>query len=168
MSWSHELNMFSLFAKAPATATCPIGAERSAECADLHASSFAYPWGEADFEQLLAAPETSARGAIETKEAKLAGFILSRCALDEAEILTLAVAPARRRNGVGRSLLASHLSGLSAMGISRVFLEVDVENLAARGLYGSFGFRKVGERRAYYRSPDAAPATALVMRLDMA
>ncbi len=160
--------MLSLFAKAPTIATRAIGAERSAECASLHASSFAYPWREADFEQLLAAPETSARGAIETKEANLAGFILSRCALDEAEILTLAVAPAWRRNGVGRSLLASHLAGLAAMGITRVFLEVDVDNLAARRLYASFGFRQVGERKAYYRTSDAGPATALVMRRDMA
>jgi ribosomal-protein-alanine N-acetyltransferase len=160
--------MFSLFAKAPTIATRPIGAERSAECASLHASSFAYPWREADFEQLLAAPETSARGAIETKESNLAGFVLSRCALDEAEILTLAVAPAWRRNGIGRSLLASHLAGLAAMVITLVFLEVDVENLAARGLYASFGFRQVGERKAYYRTADAGPATALVMRRDMA
>ncbi|WOJ91269.1 ribosomal protein S18-alanine N-acetyltransferase [Methylocapsa polymorpha] len=160
--------MFSLFAKTPATSTRHIGAERSAECATLHASSFAYPWGEADFEQLLAAPETYAGGAVEASESKLAGFVLSRCALDEAEILTLAVEPAWRRNGIGRNLLGSHLAGLAAKGISRVFLEVDEENHAARGLYASFGFRQVAERKAYYRSADARQATALVMRLDMA
>ncbi|WP_051335708.1 ribosomal protein S18-alanine N-acetyltransferase [Methylocapsa acidiphila] len=159
--------MFGLFAKGVATATRPIGAERSAECAILHSSSFAYPWKEADFEQLLAAPETSARGAIETKESNLAGFILSRCAIDEAEILTIAVAPAWRRNGIGRSLLAAHLADLAAMGIKRVFLEVDVANVSARTLYVSFGFRQVGERKSYYRVADAAPATALVMRLDI-
>jgi ribosomal-protein-alanine N-acetyltransferase len=160
--------MFSLFAKAPMTETCLIGSERSAECASLHASSFAYPWQETDFEQLLAAAETYAGGAIDTKDSKLTGFVLSRFALDEAEILTLAVAPAWRRNGIGRSLLAAHLDGLAAMGIGRVFLEVDVENLAARGLYDSLGFRLVAERKAYYRPPDAEPATALVMRLDVA
>lgn len=159
---------FGLSAKTPAAFTRAIGAERSAECASLHASSFAYPWREADFEQLLAAPETYADGAIDAKDLRLVGFIVSRHVLDEAEILTLAVAAARRRGGVGRSLLGANLSGLAAMGINRVFLEVDEDNVAACGLYASFGFRQVAERKAYYRVEGGEPATALVMRLDMA
>ncbi len=160
--------MFSLFAKTPASVYRPIGPERSAECAEIHAGSFAYPWDESDFEQLLTEAEVVADGAIETTLAgNLAGFVLSRAALDEAEILTIAVAPEHRRCGVGRTLLATHLSGLTALGVKRLFLEVDTENAAARGLYASSGFRQVAERKAYYRKPDASPASALVMRLDL-
>lgn len=159
--------MFSLFAKAPAPLTRPIGAERSAECANIHASSFAYPWKEADFEQLLLAPEVIADGAIEAKDLDLAGFILSRAALDEAEILTLAVAPERRRHGIGKSLLTTHFAELAAIGIKRIFLEVDAENVAARALYVSYGFQEVAERKAYYRTAGNRPASALVMRLDL-
>src|SRR3979411_654892 len=92
----------------------PIGAERSGECAAIHATSFAYPWKEADFEQLLVASGTFAEGAIEAKEEHLAGFVLSRAAAGEAEILTIAVAPQWRRPGIASSLLAPHMSGTPA------------------------------------------------------
>jgi [ribosomal protein S18]-alanine N-acetyltransferase len=144
-----------------------IGAERSAECAAIHATSFAYPWQEADFEQLFAASGTFANGAIEAKEEHLAGFVLSRVAVGEAEILTIAVAPQWRRSGIATSLLAPHLSRLAATQVNRLFLEVDVENTAARALYAKFGFEKVGERKAYYRAAGAQLAGALVMRRDL-
>jgi [ribosomal protein S18]-alanine N-acetyltransferase len=145
----------------------PIGAERSGECAAIHATSFAYPWQEADFEQLFVASGTVADGAIEAKEEHLAGFVLSRIAAGEAEILTIAVAPEWRRRGVATSLLAPHLSGLAATRVNRLFLEVGVENTAARALYTSFGFEQVGERKAYHRTAGAQLAGALVMRRDL-
>ena len=145
----------------------PIGAERSAECAVIHATSFAYPWQEADFEQLFVAPGIFADGAIEAKEEYLAGFVVSRVAADEAEILTIAVAPEWRRRGIATSLLKPHLHGLAAIQVSRLFLEVDTENTAARALYAHFGFELVGERKAYYRTADADLAAALVMRRDL-
>jgi [ribosomal protein S18]-alanine N-acetyltransferase len=144
-----------------------IGAERSAECAAIHAASFAYPWQEADFEQLFVASGTFADGAIEAKEEHLAGFVLSRVAAGEAEILTLAVAPEWRRRGIASSLLAPHLSGLAAIQVTRLFLEVGAENTAARALYANFGFAEVGERKAYYRTAGAPMAGALVMRRDL-
>jgi ribosomal-protein-alanine N-acetyltransferase len=159
--------MFNLFAKSSVPSPRPIGGEWSAECARIHASSFAYPWQEADIEQLLLAPEIFAAGAIDAKDQTLAGFIMSRVALDEAEILTLAVAPERRRCGIGQSLLSAHLAGLASQGVNRVFLEVDIDNAAARALYERFGFRQVGERKAYYRTEGGKPASALVMRLDL-
>src|ERR1700719_1496580 len=128
----------------------PIGAERSAECAAIHATSFAYPWQEADFEQLLVASGTIADGAIEAKGEHLAGFVLSRVAAGEAAILTIAVAPQWRRRGIASSLLAPHLALLAATRVNRLFLEVDVENTAGRALYANFGFEQVGERKPYY------------------
>ncbi len=158
--------MISLASK-PAPCIRPIGAERSAECAAIHAASFAYPWQEADFEQLFAASGTFADGAIEAKEEHLAGFVLSQIAVGEAEILTIAVAPQWRRRGIATSLLAPHLSGLAATRVDRLFLEVDAENTAARALYANFGFEQVGERKAYYRRAGARLAGALVMRRDL-
>lgn len=144
-----------------------IGAERSAECAAIHATSFAYPWQETDFTQLFVASGTLADGAIEAKEEQLAGFVLSRVAAGEAEILTIAVAPQWRRRGIATSLLPPHLSRLAATQVNRLFLEVDVENTAARALYANFGFEQVGERKAYYRTAGARLAGALVMRRDL-
>ncbi|MGH6852485.1 MAG: ribosomal protein S18-alanine N-acetyltransferase [Methylocella sp.] len=145
----------------------PIGAERSAECAAIHATSFADPWQEADFEQLFAASRTLADGAIGAKEEHLAGFVLSRVAAGEAEILTIAVAPEWRRRGIATSLLTPHMAALAAIRVDRLFLEVDAENSAARALYANFGFEQVGERKAYYRAAGAQLAGALVMRRDL-
>jgi [ribosomal protein S18]-alanine N-acetyltransferase len=145
----------------------PIGTERSAECAAIHATSFAYPWQEADFEQLFVASGTFADGAIEAKEEHLAGFVLSRITAGEAEILTIAVAPEWRRRGIATSLLTPHMAGLAAIGVDRLFLEVDAENAAARALYTNFGFEQVGERKAYYRTAGARLAGALVLRRDL-
>jgi [ribosomal protein S18]-alanine N-acetyltransferase len=162
----HEPLMIAWPAKA-APRIQSIGAGRSAECAAIHAASFAHPWQEADFEQLFVTPGVLADGAIGDKDERLAGFVLSRIAVDEAEILTLAVAPEWRMRGVATNLLTPHLSSLAANRAGRVFLEVEAENTAALALYEKFGFRQVGERKSYYRAADAIPKGALIMRLDL-
>lgn len=145
----------------------PIGAEWSAECARVHAESFAHPWPEADFEGLLAAREVFATGAIETGTMKLVGFVLSRFSAGEADILTIAVTPRQRRRGIGATLLDGNLAGLTAKGVTQVFLEVDADNGGARALYARFGFRQVGLRKAYYRPKDKAGGSALLLRADL-
>ena len=82
--------------------------------------------------------------------AGLAGFVLVRIALDEAEILTIAVNPDARRSGVGRTLMAAMEASLADSGVSRVFLEVSTQNTAARALYERQGCSRVGLRRGYY------------------
>ncbi|MCI0468286.1 MAG: ribosomal protein S18-alanine N-acetyltransferase [Beijerinckiaceae bacterium] len=145
----------------------PIGVERSAECAVIHAESFTHPWQEADFEQLFVAPGTFADGAIGDKDEQLAGFVLSRAAAGEAEILTIAVAPEWRRRAVATHLLTPHLSSLAANRVTCLFLEVEAENTAALALYANFGFKQVGERKSYYRTADASTKGALVLRRDL-
>jgi len=129
--------------------------------------SFSHPWQEADFEQLFTTPGIFADGAIEAKQQQLAGFILSRVAGGEAEILTLAVAPEWRRLGVATSLLKPHLQGLVEARVTRLFLEVSAENVAALALYKKLGFEQVGERKAYYRAANNELTAALIMRRDL-
>jgi len=95
------------------------------------------------------------------------GFVLSRLAADEAEILTIAVAPALRRRGIANLLLATHLGRVAGAGAKHMFLEVEGENHAALALYAGFGFRRVGERKAYYQRPGAGAANALIMRREL-
>jgi [ribosomal protein S18]-alanine N-acetyltransferase len=98
----------------------------------------------------------------------LGGFILSRLAGGEAEILSVAVAPARRGRGLARKLLDLHLRRLAGLGVGAVFLEVDEGNAPARRLYGRARFRDVGHRPAYYPRGTQAPSNALVLRRDLA
>ncbi|TCZ55290.1 GNAT family N-acetyltransferase [Roseicella aquatilis] len=92
-----------------------------------------------------------------------AGFVLARAAGGEAEILTLAVLPAARRQGLGAALMAAALAGAAARGAEAMFLEVAAGNAAALPLYRGLGFAEVGRRRRYY--PDGADA--LVLRRDL-
>ena len=80
------------------------------------------------------------------------GFVLARVAADEAEILTLAVAPERRRRGIARALVGEARAVAAAMGAPHMLLEVAADNAAALALYGSLGFSPVGRRRGYYAS----------------
>jgi ribosomal-protein-alanine N-acetyltransferase len=141
-----------------------IGAEHARACAGVHAASFDAAWDAADFERFLDAGETLAHGVIDSADESVVGFVLSRVASDEAEILTLAVAPAHRRHGLARRLLRDHLESLAADGAKHLFLDVATENGAARAFYASLGCLRVGERKGYYRS---GRADALVLRLDL-
>ena len=84
---------------------------------------------------------------------------------DEAEILSIAVASARRGRGLARQLLDINLRRLAALGARSVFLEVEEGNISARRLYRRAGFQEVGRRETYY-APERG-AAALVLRRDL-
>jgi len=131
--------------------------------AALHASSFHRGWSEDEFERLLSDRHVVAHRA--TAGAALAGLILSRIVQDEAEILSIAVASARRGRGLARQLLDINLRRLAALGARSVFLEVEEGNISARRLYRRAGFQEVGRRERYY-APERG-AAALVLRRDL-
>jgi ribosomal-protein-alanine N-acetyltransferase len=159
--------IFGLRRLAPSTIR-PLRVERAEECAAIHATAFAHPWPAGDFAALLASDSTFGSAALDPSSARLRGFAISRLAADEAEILTIAVDRALRGQAIGRDLLGEHLSRARFSGARTVFLEVDNANAAALALYARFGFVKVGERAGYYRRPAGQPATASVMRKDLA
>jgi ribosomal-protein-alanine N-acetyltransferase len=82
----------------------------------------------------------------------------------EADIQTLAVAPAARRNGLGRTLVTALLAEAAVRGAAEVFLEVRADNPNARALYDSLGFEQIAVRTKYYQ-PDGVDAQ--VMRVTL-
>ncbi len=127
--------------------------------APLHAESFDRPWTAADLRELAVLPGVTSLAALDAEEEAL-GFVMLRRAADEAEILTLAVAPAARRRGVGRALVEAAVAHAPAA----LFLEVAADNAAARALYAAAGFREAGRRRGYYPRPGGEAQDALVLR----
>ena len=97
---------------------------------------------------------------------RLAGFAVARrLAPDEIEILNMAVDPAARRRGVGRTLLQV-LLGLPGRNL---YLEVRASNAPARALYASAGFVEAGVRKGYYAALQgraSPPEDAIVMKLQ--
>ncbi len=147
----------------------PVMAEASARdaaaIAPLHAASFRRGWSEQEVEGLLLDRHVIAHRALAGHT--LVGFIMSRQVEDEAEILSVAVAGARRGRGLARNLLTLHLRRLAGLGARTVFLEVDEHNKPAIRLYDRAGFREISRRPNYYTSPGTNPAAALVLRRDL-
>ena len=91
------------------------------------------------------------------------GFALTRAALDEAELLLLAVVPEARGGGIGAALVRSVLADCATRGVTSLHLEVRNGNDAIK-LYSKNGFAKVGERRDYYRGVDGKSYSALTLK----
>ena len=95
------------------------------------------------------------------------GFVLSRIVLDEAEILTVAIAPEARGKGYSIPLLERHLDELSRRAVRNVYLEVEEGNYPALALYRRFGFEETGRREGYYQKADGTRVAALTMTLGL-
>jgi ribosomal-protein-alanine N-acetyltransferase len=137
--------------------------DRAQACARLHAACFAHPWSAEEMAALIASASTVGAVALNSVSGRVHGFVLSRLAADEAEILTIAVDAAHQGRGVGRALLSENLRQAANAGAKAMFLEVAADNASALVLYERFGFVKVGERTGYYRRADGTRATAIVM-----
>ncbi len=157
--------LFGSFWSRPVAEYLALQTSQAADCARLHATSFAHPWSSTEFENLISAENILADGAF--LRGKLIGFALSRQALDEAELLTIVIEPNRRQGGVGSRLLSAHIETLIRRKARQIFLEVDETNKAARKLYAAQRFEQVGRREAYYRRPGEAPVAALVLQKNI-
>lgn len=140
----------------------PAGIAYAAVMATIHTSAFppAEAWGRDAIAAQLALPGVA--GWVDPD----GGMILARIAADEVEVLTLAVAPARRRRGIATALLNTVIAWGTARGAHAVFLEVAANNIAAQALYQRAGFSPVGQRTRYYS--DGTDAVILQCPLNRA
>jgi tRNA threonylcarbamoyladenosine biosynthesis protein TsaB len=147
-------------ARLPARQTCePVAlfADDAALLAALHAQAFERPWDAASLRDLLGGPGVFAFHAA-------SGFVLARAAAGEAEILTLAVAPASRGRGLGRALMQAAAAHAARLGAETMFLEVGADNKAALALYRGLGFARAGARKGYYGGVSQVAGDALVLK----
>ena len=137
--------------------------------AEIHAEGgFAGSWSPSEFESLLADRAVITDIASDSRKTDvLFGFVMSRMAADEAEILTIAVRRKSRGNHIGQRLMDAHMARLAGFGIKTLYLEVEEDNHAALTLYEKTGFVTAGLRKGYYRKPDGGFANALIMKLGL-
>jgi ribosomal-protein-alanine N-acetyltransferase len=117
-------------------------------------SAFDPQWGEAwnrrQVEDALLLPNTFAILNIDDGQDETAtGFLVTRHAPGEEELLLIAVDPKYRRKGAAQKMLSQLMIDARSRGASRIFLEMR-ENNPAKELYLSVGFEPIGRRRAYY------------------
>lgn len=99
---------------------------------------------------------------LDASSVAVVGAALGQVLVDEGHVLDLAVDPAHRGAGIGRTLLAALLQQLTGRGATAHTLEVRPTNLEALGLYRAAGFAVEGRRPRYY--PDGEDALLLWRR----
>lgn len=136
------------------------GADACALLAKLHARAFDKAWSAPEIAKLL---DNAAVFALVSRNPEPRGFVMAWAAAGDAEILTVAVVPEARRQGVGASLVTS--AGVAALvrGAASMHLEVAEDNAAARALYAKLGYEEAGRRHAYYAG-EGGSVDAIVMR----
>ncbi|MHB8528407.1 MAG: ribosomal protein S18-alanine N-acetyltransferase [Caulobacteraceae bacterium] len=145
----------------------PASTDDAPTLAEIHAQAFASPWSAAAIADVLAQGFGHLiERHVRPGEGRPSGFVLCRAAGQEAEILTLAVAPAARRRGFARALLEAALHEARSRRARSLFLEVAEDNEAALVLYRSAGFSSVGRRSGYYVDRYGR-ADALILRRDL-
>ena len=111
-------------------------------------------WSTPQWQIELADPRRPGIGLLQCSQlqAMACGWLV----VDELHITLVAVDPGRRRQGLGRQVLAALLQRALADGARHATLEVAATNAAALALYAHLGFATAGIRRAYYRNGDDA------------
>jgi len=126
--------------------------------AAIERAAFSESWPQTAFERELSV-NSAARyitlvktleGSEAEGEGEAVGFAGLWLMLDEAHVVSVAVAPALQGNGFGRLLLHGLIGVARKHQMSVATLECRESNVVARSLYRAYGFYEVGRRKRYY------------------
>lgn len=126
---------------------------------DIEGRAYEFPWSEGIFRDCRRAGYCCLVAAADDH---VFGYGILMPGPAEAHVLNLCVDPRARRAGHAKLLLEGMLEMAEMIRAERVFLEVRPSNVAARELYESYGFYKVGKRKGYYPANEGRE-DALVM-----
>ena len=126
-------------------------AEHVAQVAELEKLCFADPWSRMSIESELKNVWSCWLVAVEGDQ--VVGYIGSQTAIDETDVMNVAVHPDFRRRGIAESLIGCLIEALKKRGSHALMLEVRASNAPAIRLYEKMGFYQVGCRKNYYRNP---------------
>lgn len=110
-------------------------------------------WSEEMFRSELTAPYRSYVVNLED-DGEVSGYAGFFSNGEDAEIMTIAVAKKHQRQGLGRSLLGALFYRAQLQNLTRMLLEVRVDNEPALALYEGVGFERMGVRKHYYQPED--------------
>lgn len=122
-----------------------------------------FPWTRGNFADAL---DNGYLCRVDEDAGEMRAYAVLMAGVDEAELLTIGVAAANQRKGLGRTLLQAMLELARERNIVRVLLEVRPSNTAAIALYRSAGFAQIGLRRNYYRNAEGSE-DALTMACEL-
>ncbi|HEY3635986.1 MAG TPA: ribosomal protein S18-alanine N-acetyltransferase [Caldimonas sp.] len=133
---------------------------------ELEAAIYPFPWTRGNFVDSLVAGYTA--WTLNHVDGDLVGYCVAMTGVGEMHLLNITVAPAARRCGHARRMLADLVRLCRMRQASRLWLEVRESNADAREVYRRLGFAQVGRRKGYYPAPEGQREDAVVMSLDVA
>ncbi|MBO4780341.1 MAG: ribosomal protein S18-alanine N-acetyltransferase [Selenomonadaceae bacterium] len=114
----------------------------------IEEQSFAMPWRREDFWR--EAQNELATYIVGEFDGQIVAYAGAWVSFGQAEVMSVAVAPEFRGQGLGTLLFGALIKAVKARGATAITLEVRPSNTAAIKLYESFGLRRAGRRRGYY------------------
>ena len=119
--------------------------------AEIEEAIFPDPWQKKDIFSYICSEDGMC--FVATEGGSTVAYLVGRLIAPEGEIYRIAVDERYRQRGIGYRLLSFSMKTERGRGLESVFLEVRKSNIPARKLYRAYGFREIGERKNYYRSP---------------
>ena len=129
--------------------------------AELERKCFSDPWSERSVAAELENPLSLWLVALLGRT--VVGYVGSQSAMEQADMMNIAVNPDYRRQGIAESLIERLVAELKDKQVSSLTLEVRASNAPAIALYRKLGFIQVGKRSNYYRNPRE---DALILRKE--
>ena len=129
----------------------------------IELASYDHPWTPGNFADSLRAGYSM---WVREAGGEVIGYYVMMAAAGEAHLLNLTVAPAWRRRGLGRDLLAHCMARACDHHAASMFLEVRTSNTAAIALYHASGFVDLAVRRGYYPARESRE-DALIMKREL-
>lgn len=135
----------------------PMRRRHLAQVMTIESVSYPRPWPIGVFQAELGMMQRGERHYVVAREdGVVVGYGGLMFALDDAHITNIAVDRKRQRSGVGTRVLAELAWVAIERGCQALTLEVRDSNMAAQGLYRTFGFVPAGVRQKYYENADDA------------
>jgi N-acetylglutamate synthase-like GNAT family acetyltransferase len=137
---------------APDVQVRPVHPADMAQLTCIERAAFAPRWRHS-VETLALAWESAATFTVAQREGGIVGYQVSLASGDWAHLARITVHPAVQRSGVGTRLLADALARYVALGLARVSLNTQSDNLPSHRLYHAFGFRRVAPPLPVWERP---------------
>lgn len=119
--------------------------------AEVEKECFASPWSEKSLSEEL--ENGNAYFFVADINGEISGYIGTISVFGECSVTNVAVKEKHRNKGIASSLLQRAILNSAFLDDEFITLEVRKSNTPAISLYEKFGFRKMGERKNFYRSP---------------
>ena len=130
----------------------------------IEARAYEHPWTRGNFSDSL---RSGYQAQVLMAGDTLLGYFVAMKGVDEVHLLNITVVPEHQSQGWGRLVLDALAMWSRSQGAQWLWLEVRASNERAQRIYERHGYRRVGERKAYYPAAQGIREDAVVMSLKL-